>query len=199
MAAGKPGAPDPDDVTRLLRRWGDGDESALAALMPAVHDELRRLARSYMRRERDGHTLEPTALVHEAYLRLVDQREVRWASRGHFFALAAQAMRRVLVDHARAHAAAKRGGRAERVTLSGVAAATPEVSDVDILWLHEALEALAALDARQARVVELRHFAGLSVEEVADVLGISPATVKREWATARAWLAHRLKRGSRGR
>ena len=182
-------------VTVLLRRWSAGDAGALDSLLPAVQDELRRLARSYMRRERDGHTLEPTALVNEAYLRLVDQRDVRWASRGHFFAIAAQAMRRVLVDHARGHVAAKRGGGAERVTLSGMADAQPERSGIDVLWLNEALERLAKLDARQAQVVELRYFAGMSVEEVAEVLEISPATVKREWATARLWLAHALTTG----
>ena len=144
-----------------------------------------------MRREREDHTLEPTALVHEAYLRLVDQHDVQWANRGHFFAIAAQVMRRVLVDHARSHAAAKRGGHAERVTLTGAAVGSdPRV--VDVLWLHDALDRLAALDPRQARVVEMRYFAGLSVDEVAGVLGISPATVKREWATARLWLARAL-------
>jgi len=186
-----PGGP-VSGVTVLLKRWSAGDAGALDALLPAVQDELRRLARSYMRRERDGHTLEPTALVNEAYLRLVDQRDVHWASRGHFFAIAAQAMRRVLVDHARAHAAAKRGGGAERVTLSGIPAVGTDRADIDVLWLHEALEGLERLDARQAKVVELRYFAGLSVEEVADAMDISPATVKREWATARLWLAHAL-------
>jgi len=185
----------PSEVTVLLRRWSSGDAGALDALLPAVQEELRRLARSYMRRERNGHTLEPTALVNEAYLRLVDQRDVRWASRGHFFAIAAQAMRRVLVDHARGHVAAKRGGGAERVTLSGMADMQPERTGIDVLWLNQALERLAALDARQAQVVELRYFAGMSVEEVADVLEISPATVKREWATAKLWLAHALTTG----
>jgi RNA polymerase sigma-70 factor, ECF subfamily len=187
LPEGGPGS----DVTVLLRRWSDGDAAALDALLPSVQAELQRLARSYMRREREGHTLEPTALVHEAYLRLVDQRDVQWASRGHFFAIAAQAMRRVLVDHARGHLAAKRGGGAERVTLSGV----PDigaVADPEVLALHRALERLAALDPRQARVVELRTFGGLSVEETGAVLGISPATVKREWATARLWLARAL-------
>lgn len=182
------------EVTVLLQRWSEGDEAALAALMPVVHGELRRLANSYMRRERGNHTLEPTALVHEAYLRLVDQHDVRWANRGHFFAVAAQAMRRVLVDYARAHVAAKRGGHAERVTLSGMAMA-PDQRRVDVIWLHEALGRLAALDSRQARVVELRYFSGMSVEEVAAVMGISTATVKREWQTARVWLAHHLRSG----
>jgi len=193
--AGHAGRVSPSDVTQLLRRWSEGDASALAVLMSAVHDEMRRLAQSYMRRERGNHTLEPTALVHEAYLRLVDQHDVQWASRGHFFAVAAQAMRRVLVDYARAHVAAKRGGHAERVTLSGLPAAKAGQHQVDVLWLHEALEKLAALDPRQAQVVELRYFTGMSVEEVAAVMGLSAATVKREWATARVWLAHHLRQG----
>lgn len=183
------------EVTVLLRRWGAGDTSAFDAVVPIVQAELMRLAASYMRRERVGHTLDAGALVNEAYLRLVDQRDVYWASRGHFFAIAAQAMRRVLVDHARGHVAAKRGGGAERVTLSGIPAAQPQQAQVDVLWLNEALEELATLDRRQAKVVELRYFAGMSVEEVAEVMSISPATVKREWATARVWLAHRLSRG----
>jgi len=180
----------------LLQRWGAGDATAMDALMPLVHDQLRRLAQSYMRRERIGHTLEPTALVHEAYVRLVDQRDVQWSNRGHFYALAAQAMRRVLVDHARAHRAAKRGGAGERVTLSGLAAGGVGPGDVDVLWLHDALEQLAELDAHQAQVVELRYFAGMSVEEVAEVMSLSPATIKREWSTGRAWLAHALRGGA---
>lgn len=183
------GAP---EVTVLLRRWSGGDASALDSLLPAIHAELMKLAASHMRRERIGHTLDASALVNEAYLRLVDQREVQWASRGHFFAIAAQAMRRVLVDHARGHVAAKRGGGAERVTLSGIASPRQAQAEIDVIWLNGALEQLAKLDARQAKVVELRYFAGMSVEEVAEVLSISPATVKREWATARVWLAHAL-------
>jgi RNA polymerase sigma factor (TIGR02999 family) len=180
----------------LLRRWSAGDASALDSLVPAVHAELTRLAASYMRREREGHTLDATALVHEAFLRLVDQQHVEWASRGHFFAIAAQAMRRVLVDYARGRVAAKRGGGAERVTLSGIAAPRSPAADIDILWLNDALDRLAQLDPRQARVVELRYFAGMSVEEVAEAMSISPATVKREWTTARVWLAHELKTGA---
>ncbi|BCS31197.1 DNA-directed RNA polymerase sigma-70 factor [Luteitalea sp. TBR-22] len=193
---GSPGASGSSSgFTWLLQRWSGGDAAALDALMPAVHAELRRLARSYMRREREGHTLEPTALVHEAYLRLVDQQHVRWQSRGHFFAIAAQAMRRVLVDHARAHVADKRGGGAERVTISGLPADGAS-QDLDVLWLHEALEALARLDARQARVVELRYFAGMTVEEVAAATDTSPATVKRDWDSARRFLAVHLTRRS---
>jgi RNA polymerase sigma factor (TIGR02999 family) len=192
--AGPTPPPGTSEVTLLLRRWSDGDAAAVDALLPLVHAELQRLARSYMRRERGDHTLEPMALVHEAYLRLVDQRDVRWASRGHFYAIAAQSMRRVLVDHARGRAAAKRGAAAERVTLSGVAV-TPNQPDLDVLWLNAALDELARLDQRQAKIVELRYFAGLSVEEVADVMSISPATVKREWSTARIFLAHQLASG----
>ena len=187
-----PGGDGAAEVTVLLRRWSDGDASALDALLSTVHAELLRLAASHMRRERIGHTLDASALVNEAYLRLVDQRDVRWASRGHFFAIAAQVMRRVLVDHARGHVAAKRGGGAERVTLRGIASAPASQVDIDVIWLNDALERLATLDPRQAKVVELRYFAGMSVEEVAEVLSISPATVKREWATARVWLAHAL-------
>lgn len=183
------------EVTVLLRRWSGGDASALDELLRSVHAELMRLATSHMRRERIGHTLDASALVNEAYLRLVDQRDVQWASRGHFFAIAAQAMRRVLVDHARGHVAAKRGGRAERVTLSGIGPPRSAQTEIDVIWLNDALEQLAKLDARQAKVVELRYFAGMSVEEVAEVLSISPATVKREWATARVWLAHALANG----
>ena len=192
--AGPTPPPGTSEVTVLLRRWSDGDAAAVDALLPLVHAELQRLARSYMRRERGDHTLEPTALVHEAYLRLVDQRDVRWAGRGHFYAIAAQSMRRVLVDHARGRAAAKRGAAAERVTLSGVAV-SPNQPDLDVLWLNAALDELARLDQRQAKIVELRYFAGLSVEEVAEVMSISPATVKREWSTARVWLAHHLLSG----
>jgi RNA polymerase sigma factor (TIGR02999 family) len=192
--AGPTPPPGTSEVTVLLRRWSDGDAAAVDALLPLVHAELQRLARSYMRRERGDHTLEPMALVHEAYLRLVDQRDVRWTGRGHFYAIAAQSMRRVLVDHARGRAAAKRGAAAERVTLSGVAV-SPNQPDLDVLWLNAALDELARLDERQAKIVELRYFAGLSVDEVAEVMSISPATVKREWSTARVWLAHHLHSG----
>jgi RNA polymerase sigma factor (TIGR02999 family) len=182
-------------VTVLLRRWATGDKSALDSLIPVVQADLKRLAGSYMRRERVGHTLDATALVNESYLRLVDQRDVHWTSRGHFFAIAAQVMRRVLVDHARGHVAAKRGGGAERVTLSSIPAVQGAQTQVDVLWLNEALEQLATLDARQAKIVEVRYFAGMSVEEVAEAMDLSPATIKREWSTARVWLAHHLRSG----
>lgn len=183
-----------DDVTTLLKRWEHGDARAADALLPLVYAELRRQARAFLMRERVGHTLEPTALVHEAYLRLVRQRDVDWAGRGHFHAIAAQAMRRILVDYGRQRHAAKRGGHDHhQVTLDGLAA--PDAAGVvDAEVLHDALERLAALDARQARIVELRFLAGLSVEETAAALDISAATVKRDWATARLWLLRELKR-----
>ena len=189
-------APAPD-VTGLLLAWRAGDTDADARLLPAVYDELHRQASRAMRREGDAHTLQATALVHEAYLRLVDQQRVEWHSRAHFFAIAAQMMRRVLVDHARTRLAAKRGGALQRVTLGDVGAGSDADggADVDVIALHDALETLAALDARQARIVELRYFGGLGIEETAEALEISPATVKREWAVARAWLRRELGAG----
>ena len=179
-------------ATVLLRRWSDGDRSALDELLPLVYDELRRLARSYLRRERAEHTLESTALVHEAYLRLIDQ-NASWQSRAHFFGVAAQMMRRILVDHARARQAAKRGDGL-RVTLDeGMAIA--EARNLDVLVLDRALENLTKLDERQAKVVELRFFAGLSVEETAEVMSTSPATVKREGTMAKAWLSREMQMG----
>jgi RNA polymerase sigma factor (TIGR02999 family) len=180
------------DVTQLLQAWRKGDASAGERLLPLVYAELHRRAAAAMRREDAGHTLQPTALVHEAYMRLVDQRRGDWQNRSQFYGIAAQMMRRVLIDHAREHLAAKRGGGARQVTLSGVDAAADSDDAVEVLALHDALEKLTALDARQGQVVELRYFGGLSVEEVAEALGISPATVKREWATARAWLKREL-------
>lgn len=182
------------NVTELLVAWGAGDAAALDALMPVVYAELRRQAARAMRRERTGHTLGATALVHEAYLRLVDGSRVEWRDRTQFFAMAAQLMRHLLVDHARAQQTAKRGGGAQRITLghaADVQAGDPG-GEADVLALHEALDGLAALDPDQARLVELRYFGGLTIEETAAVLGVSPATVKREWATARAWLLREL-------
>jgi RNA polymerase sigma factor (TIGR02999 family) len=181
--------PEPD-VTGLLLAWGRGDQSAADRLVPAVYDELRRQAERAMRREGGDHTLQATALVHESYLRLVDQRQVEWRNRAHFFAIASTVMRRILVDHARARLTAKRGGGATQITLAGVEA--EHADDVDLLALHEALEKLAVLDPDQARLVELRYFGGLTIEETGEALAVSPATVKREWALARAWLRREL-------
>jgi RNA polymerase sigma factor (TIGR02999 family) len=179
------------DVTRLLQAWSNGQEEALDRLVPRIHDELRRLAASYLRRERPDHTLQPTALVNEAFLKLVDQRAAKWQNRAHFFGIAAQAMRRILVDHARAHAAGKRGGALRKVPLDEAIVAGRAV-DVDLLALDEALTRLGALDPQQSRVVELRFFAGLTMEETAEVMRISPATVGREWRMAKAWLSSEL-------
>lgn len=174
-------------VTQILQDWAKGDAQALDRLMPIVYGELRHLAGRYLRRERPDHTLQATALVHEAFLRLIDQRDVSWQNRAHFFGVAAQLMRRILVDYARRHHAAKRGGAAIKVSLSDVVIAAKEEPD-ELVALDDALSRLAALDPRQGRIVELRVYGGLSVEETGHVLGISPATVKREWATAKAWL-----------
>jgi RNA polymerase sigma-70 factor, ECF subfamily len=179
-------------VTGLLHAWSAGDGTALEVLLPAVYDELRRQARRALRHERVGHTLQPTALVHEAYLRLVDQTRTQWESRSQFFAVAAQAMRRILVDHARTRGRAKRGGGETPVTLADADSVCASRSGVDALALDEALTRFAALDPRKARLVELRFFAGLSIPESAAALGISEATAVREWAVARAWLRREL-------
>ena len=179
-------------VTQLLMRWGDGDQSALEHLMPLVYDELRRLAAAYLRRERVGHTLQATALVNEAYMRLVDQKHTRWQNRAQFFGIAAQLMRRILVDHARQHLAEKRGGpEQQRLSLTHAEQVAGR-QEVDILAIHETLNALARLDEQQSRIVELRFFGGLTIEETAEVLGISHATVERDWNLARAWLRREL-------
>lgn len=183
---------DPHEVTLLLSALTRGDEQAGEKLVSLVYDELRRLARSYMRRERTDHTLQATALVHEAYLKLVEQRSANWQSRAHFFGVAAQVMRRILIDHARGHQRQKRGGEYEKVVLNEALVFSPEQS-AELLAVDEALERLAKLDERQARVVELRFFGGLSVEEAAAVLDISPKTVKRDWSVAKAWLYADLK------
>ena len=179
------------EVTQLLVAWGNGDKAALDRLMPLVHTELRRLARHYMSRERSGHTLQTSALVNEAYLRLVDQEGMRWENRAHFFGIAARLMRQILVEHARGRQAAKRGGGQYRLSLSKVdrIASAP---DVNLLALDEALGRLETLDPQKSRVVELRYFGGLGIEETAEVIGISPATVKRDWGMARAWLRREL-------
>ena len=179
-------------VSKLLLNWGQGDQGAREALIPLVYDELRRLARRYLRRERPNHTLQSAALVNEAYLRLIRQEQPKWQNRAHFFGVAAQLMRHILVDHARNRAAAKRGAGAPRLTLDPDIA-LPQERDVDLIALDDALNQLAALDPQQSRLVELRFFGGLSIEETSVVLGVSPATVKREWATARAWLQREMR------
>jgi RNA polymerase sigma factor (TIGR02999 family) len=182
--------PVPGDVSSLPRAWSDGDQHALAQLTPIVYDELRRLAHHYMKRERAGHSLQTTALVNEAYLRLLGYRRMRWQDRAHFLAVSAQAMRRILVDHARRHNA-KRGARAEHVSLDAEVMMCPDGSD-DFVSLDDALSALAERAPRKAQVVELRFFGGLSVEETAEVLHVSSITVMREWKTAKAWLYREL-------
>ena len=179
-------------VSKLLLNWGQGDQGAREALIPLVYDELRRLARRYLRRERPDHTLQSAALVNEAYLRLIRQEHPQWQNRAHFFGVAAQLMRHILVDHARNRTAAKRGAGAPRLTLDPDVA-LPQARDVDLVALDDALNELAALDPQQSRLVELRFFGGLSIEETSVVLGVSPATVKREWATARAWLQREMR------
>jgi len=189
----------PQQVTELLRSWARGDQSALDRLVPLVHDELHRLAHRCMRQEQAGHTLQTTALVDEAYLRLVDADNVRWEDRRHFFAIAATIMRRILVDFARARRARKREAILLKapVDLERLQVAAPQ-PDADIVALDDALQSLAVFDARAARVVELRYFGGLSIEETAEVLGVSPRTVKRDWAAARAWLMGELQHGGAG-
>jgi RNA polymerase sigma factor (TIGR02999 family) len=182
------------DVTELLLSWGQGDTAALDRLVPLVYDDLRRVARGHLRRERPGHSLQATALVHEVFLRLVDVDRMTLKSRTHFFALSARLMRQILVDHARRQRAGKRGGGATMIGLNEVVgkAAPTSTSSVDVLALDEALDALSSFDARQCRVVELRFFAGLNILETADALGVSTPTVEREWAMAKAWLHQRL-------
>ena len=179
------------DVTRLLARWADGDRAALDALMPIVYAELRKIADGYLRRERSGHTLQPTALVNEAWLRLARQDGLQFEHRKQFYALAAQAMRRILVDHARALTADKRGGGTPKTALGAeVSAGANRI--VELLVLDEALDRLARVSPRQAQIIELRHFGGLTVEEISDLVGVSPATVSRDQKTAEAWLAHAM-------
>ncbi|MEP6704468.1 MAG: sigma-70 family RNA polymerase sigma factor [Acidobacteriota bacterium] len=180
------------EITRWLREWSSGKENALDVLMPVVYAELHRQAANYLRRERVGHTLQATALINEAYLKLIDQREVNWQNRAHFFGIAAQAMRRILVDHARSRHRDKRGGDAENLPIEASEFATSGEGSVDLISLDEALTRLAHLDERQSRIVELRFFSGMSVEETAEALGVSQATVKNEWRTAKAWLFQEL-------
>ncbi|MCM3870755.1 MAG: sigma-70 family RNA polymerase sigma factor [Pyrinomonadaceae bacterium] len=182
---------DSEHVTQLLQDWSAGNEQALEDLLPLIYNELRRLAHNFLYRERPGHTLQTTALVHEAYLKLIDQKDARWQNRSHFFAIAAQAMRRILIDSARRHAATKRGGSQEKLSLDEV----PDISlepNIKLLALDEALKALAEIDPEQSRIVELRYFGGLTIEETAEVMKTSNSTIKREWAMARAWLHQAL-------
>jgi RNA polymerase sigma-70 factor, ECF subfamily len=187
-------APFPSEVTRLLQAWGGGDHAALEKLVPLVNAELRRLARRYMGQEAAGHTLQPTALINEVYLRLIDWRGVRWQDRAHFFGVSARLMRRTLVDHARRHRAGKRGGHALTIAFDE-AAVVPEERTADLIAIDDALNTLATRDRRKSEIVELRFFGGLTVEETAEVLKISPRTVKREWSLARAWLYCELTQG----
>jgi RNA polymerase sigma factor (TIGR02999 family) len=181
-----------EGITQLLVDWGKGDQAALEKLMPLVYDELRRLASNYLRRERATHTLQPTALVNEAYLKLVNQRNAKWQNRAHFFGISAQLMRRILVDHARQHQAAKRGGSNQQRLSITSAERVAKQPEVDLLALNEALDELTQMDPQQAQIVELKFFGGLSIDETAEVLGISHATVERDWKLARAWLRRQL-------
>jgi RNA polymerase sigma factor (TIGR02999 family) len=185
--------PPSPDITQLLLAWSNGDQTALNQLMPLVYQELHRLARHYMRREQVGHTLQTTAVIHEAYLRLVDQRKVRWQNRSHFYAICAQAMRRILVDHAKGQHRAKRGGGAAQVSLEEVANLAQDRA-TDLVAVDEMLQQLQVFDSRKSQVVELRFFGGLSVDETAEVLKIAPITVMREWKLAKAWLYRELNR-----
>jgi len=184
----------PQEISALLRAWSGGDESALDRLVPIVYEELHRLAHSYMKRERSGHTLQTTALVNEAYMRLVDANTVEWQDRAHFFGIAARLMRRILVDFARTRGYQKRGGKLRRVSLDEDLLVSPEPQE-DLVGLNDALNALVEFDPRKARVVELRYFGGLSVEETAEVLKVSGITVIRDWNMAKLWLLKELKQG----
>lgn len=188
--------PHPQEVTQLLLEWSGGDEEALDQLLPVVYDELRRLAHYHLRRERADHTLSTTALVHEAYLKLVDQHQVDWQNRAHFFAIAAQAMRRILLKYARRRQALKRGAGQVRLSLDKVDLIS-EARSEELIALDEALSRLEVMDERLGRIVEYRYFGGLTIDETAEVLDLSPATVKRDWRTARAWLYRELQPGAR--
>ena len=182
-----------EKITQLLIDWGKGDQAALERLMPLVYSQLRRLASNYLRRERVGHTLQPTALVNEAYLKLIDQKNAKWQNRAQFFGISAQLMRRILVDHARQRQAVKRGGSdQQRLSITSAQADVIHQPEIDLLALNEALDELAQMDPQQSRIVELKFFGGLSIDETAEVLGISHATVERDWKSARAWLRRQL-------
>lgn len=186
----------PEEVSQLLRDWSDGDQAALDKLMPVVYQELHRLAHHYMRNERVGHTLQTTALVNEAYMRLADYKRMRWQSRAHFFAVAAQVMRRILVENARSRRYAKRGGGAQKVELDETTVVSAGRS-MEVIAVDDALTELESWDARKGSIVELRFFGGLSIEEIAEVLNVSPTTVQREWRSAKAWLHRAISEGGR--
>jgi RNA polymerase sigma-70 factor (ECF subfamily) len=186
--------PSPQTITQLLIEWRSGDQAALDALMPIVHQELRKLAKHYLRGEREGHTLQSSALVNEVYIRLVDHKNINWQNRAHFFGVAAQAMRRVLVDYARARKSEKRGGDILRVSLAD-ALNVAEEKALELIALDDALRDLEKMDARKSHIVELRYFGGLSVEETAEVVGVAPITVMREWNAAKAWLLRAISKG----
>jgi len=179
------------DISVILRDWSDGNRASADSLLTIVYDELRKIAAQYLSKERSGHTLQPTALVHEAYMKLVDISDIKWQDRAHFFAVSANVMRHILVDHARAKRAAKRGGSAQRIELDDAMSLSDE-RDVDVLAVDESLKELAKFDEQQSRIVEMRFFGGLTIEETAHVIGKSPATVKREWSMAKAWLRRKL-------
>jgi len=183
--------PSPHQITQLLKDWGNGDQAARDQLMPLVYDELRRMAHQHMRKERPGHTLQTSALVNEAFVRLVDQSEVEWQNRAHFFGIAAQMMRRILVDYARSRGYAKRGGDARQVSLDEVVIVSEERT-AEVVALDDALKGLAEFDLRKSKIVELRFFGGLSIEETAEVLAVSPGTVMRDWTLAKAWLRKQI-------
>ena len=177
-----------EQITQLLKDWSEGNQTALDKLMPLVYDELRRQASRFLRKERSNHTLQTTALIHEAYLKLIDQKEVQWQNRAHFFAIASTAMRRILVDYARERHREKRGGSAEKLPLDEAFQIVSKEKSMDLIALDEALTRLAKFDVRQARIVELRYFSGLSIDETAEILGVSNATVRLDWNLAKAWL-----------
>ena len=184
--------PSLDQITQLLKNWGNGDQAARDQLMPLVYEELRRMAHQHMRKERPGHTLQTSALVHEAYVRLVDQTDIHWQNRAHFFGIAAQMMRRILVDHARSRQFAKRGGDPRRISLDEVAIVSGERA-AEVVALDDALTNLAAIDSRKSQIVELRFFGGLSIDETATALAVSPGTVMRDWTLAKAWLRREMR------
>ena len=184
------------EITEMLRAWSSGSAEEPDRLLALVYDELRKQAHRFLRRERPGHTLQTTALINETYIKLREQRNLQWESRGHFFAICAHLMRRILVDYAKARHRAKRGGHAVHVELDGLAIPARQLENIDVLALDDALKRLAEMDPQQARVVELKFFSGFSIEEAADVLGVSISTVKRDWRCAKAWLRHELDRGA---